>query len=227
MAYQPLTPLQFMALAASSIDASRVAKRDNMSYIEAYDARATCIKVFGYGGWSYDIVDSDIVQIERDVPRSGGGTVNFRVTAKVQSRLYIPQLDVTYGGVAVASQSGSQIGEVADFAMKTADSDAFKRCAMNLGTQFGLSLYNNGSLADVVGGVYAPGYEFQVPGKRAAAAQKFMDGELAILKADLDSNPEAAALLARALKMKAEKDDVPMALDPALDSSMDGAESHA
>lgn len=217
MATTPLTPLQFMALAASSIDASRIAIRDKMSYIEAYDARATMIKIFNYGGWSYNIVDSDIVQIERDVPRSGGGTVNFRVTAKVQSNLYIPQLEASYSGVAVASQSGSQIGEVADFAIKTADSDAFKRCAMNLGTQFGLSLYNNGSLSDVVGGIYAPGYEFQVPGKRAAAAQKFQDGELAILKADLDANPEGAALLARALKMKSDRDDVPMVLDTSLD----------
>ena len=36
-------------------------------------------------------------------------------------------------------------------AVKTAESDALKRAAINLGTQFGLSLYNNGSLKDVVG----------------------------------------------------------------------------
>lgn len=35
-------------------------------------------------------------------------------------------------------------------AVKTAESDALKRAAINLGTQFGLSLYNDGSLADVV-----------------------------------------------------------------------------
>jgi hypothetical protein len=35
-------------------------------------------------------------------------------------------------------------------AIKTAESDALKRAAINLGTQFGLSLYNNGSLQDVV-----------------------------------------------------------------------------
>jgi hypothetical protein len=35
-------------------------------------------------------------------------------------------------------------------AIKTAESDALKRAAINLGTQFGLSLYNNGSLRDVV-----------------------------------------------------------------------------
>jgi hypothetical protein len=35
-------------------------------------------------------------------------------------------------------------------AIKTAESDALKRAAINLGTQFGLSLYNNGSMRDVV-----------------------------------------------------------------------------
>ena len=35
-------------------------------------------------------------------------------------------------------------------AIKTAESDALKRAAINLGTQFGLSLYNDGSLADVI-----------------------------------------------------------------------------
>jgi hypothetical protein len=35
-------------------------------------------------------------------------------------------------------------------AIKTAESDAFKRAAINLGDQFGLSLYNNGSTQPVV-----------------------------------------------------------------------------
>jgi hypothetical protein len=35
-------------------------------------------------------------------------------------------------------------------AVKTAESDALKRCAVNLGTQFGLSLYQNGATVDVV-----------------------------------------------------------------------------
>jgi hypothetical protein len=35
-------------------------------------------------------------------------------------------------------------------AIKTAESQAFKRCAINLGDQFGLSLYNNGGTGSVV-----------------------------------------------------------------------------
>ena len=237
MATEPLTPLQFMALAASRIDPSRVAtKHDGMSYIEAYDARATLIQIFGYGGYSYQVEQSEIIQIERDVPKTGGGTTNFRVTAMVRGRLYVPQLDCYYSGVAVANQSGAAIGDVADFAVKTADSDAFKRCCMNLGTQFGLSLYasegKNVHYNDVVGVVYAPGYEFQVTEKRLKAAGMFADGKLAIEQV-VEPDPKVKALLARALRTDRENeehshDDVPMALDPTLgDSSMDGAETHS
>ena len=42
-------------------------------------------------------------------------------------------------------------GEAHDMAIKTAESDALKRAAINLGTQFGLSLYDEGSMKDVVG----------------------------------------------------------------------------
>lgn len=219
MSYQPLTPLQFMALAASRIEPDRISKKPgtDLSYVEAYDIRAHLISIFGYGGFSYRVLQSEIIQVERDVPNTKGGTTNFRVTAMVRGELYIPQLEATYGGVAAANQSGAQIGEVADFAMKTADSDAFKRCAMNLGTQFGLSLYNDGSMNDVVKTIYAPGYEFQLTEKRVTAAAKFAEGGFMYKEVA----PEAQALLERALKMKAEKDPddegVPMYRDPDLD----------
>jgi hypothetical protein len=35
-------------------------------------------------------------------------------------------------------------------AIKTAESDCLKRAAINLGTQFGLSLYDDGNMNDVV-----------------------------------------------------------------------------
>ena len=41
-------------------------------------------------------------------------------------------------------------GDAHDFAIKNADSYALKRAAKDLGDQFGLSLYNKGSLEPVV-----------------------------------------------------------------------------
>ena len=41
-------------------------------------------------------------------------------------------------------------------AIKTAETDAFKRAAINLGDQFGLSLYNGGSTSPAVREVLVP-----------------------------------------------------------------------
>ena len=154
-----LTADQFKALIAN-LNPKRVASRSQggskLSYLEAWDVRASLIRIFGFGGWSADLVDKDVVSIERDVPKSGGGTTAFRVTATVTMRLHIPQLGCTYTEVAASSQAGSVPGDVLDFALKTAASDALKRCAMNLGTQFGLSLYNKGAVEDIVRVVFEP-----------------------------------------------------------------------
>jgi hypothetical protein len=42
------------------------------------------------------------------------------------------------------------LGDAHDLALKSAISGALKRCAVNLGDQFGLSLYRDGSVAPVV-----------------------------------------------------------------------------
>lgn len=237
----PLTALQLLALAGPSINKDRVSSRSQggrtLSYVEAYDIRSTMNRIFGFAQWSYVVEDAQIVQVERDVPKASGGTTNFRVTAMVRSHLFVHQTGCTYGGVAVASQAGADIGEVSDFAMKTADSDALKRAAMNLGTQFGLSLYNDGSLQDVVKMGFAPGQEWNVPAKLAEkAAERLKSIEAGVVpSAPAPVNPEGAALVERALRMKAERDagpvpegdDVPMYADPSLDSSMDGAEPHS
>lgn len=148
-----------------------------LSYLEAYDVRATLIRVFGFGGFSAEVTDSQIVQIERDIPRrSGSGTTAFRVTASATVRLTIPDTpdetgatgpDAVYTEVAVASQAGADPGEVADFAVKTAASDALKRCATNLGTQFGLSLYKAGSTEEVVRVVMEPQQKAELDSLRA------------------------------------------------------------
>lgn len=159
---EPLSDLQVMQLLAG-LNPNRVQELSKpgsgkLSYVAAWDIRRTLIRVFGFGGWSLidPVVKVDLV--ERDIPKSSGnGTTNFRVTTTVTVTLYIHQLGAMYAGTATASQSGSVIGDVQDFAIKTADSDAFKRAAMNLGTQFGLSLYDHGSTADVVQTVLADG----------------------------------------------------------------------
>lgn len=130
------------------LNESRVAKRGQagrqLSYLEAWDVKAHLIRIFGFGGWSADVLESTLAFEDKN--EKGQWNVGYKVTL----RLSIPTLQCTYTESAVGSANLPQRGEAHDMAIKTAESDALKRAAINLGTQFGLSLYNNGSMRDVV-----------------------------------------------------------------------------
>lgn len=114
-----------------------------LSYLEAWDVKAHLIRVFGFGGFSSEVLSAELM-FEDQV-----GT-NWNVGYKVILRLSFNDCLAAYTEAAVGSASLPQRGEAHDMAVKTAESDALKRAAINLGDQFGLSLYNNGSTAPVV-----------------------------------------------------------------------------
>lgn len=148
-----LTPEQLEVL-MRDLKPSRVKHRSqggaNLSYLEAWDVKAMLIRVFGFGGFSADVLDARIV----DVDRAEQGKV--KVAAMATVRLTLHDLGASYTETAVSGQTGRSFGDVADFAVKTAESDALKRAATYLGTQFGLSMYDNGRLSDVVQKIVAP-----------------------------------------------------------------------
>lgn len=154
---QALTALQLERLHAD-LHPARVATRDQggrqLTYLEAYDVRATLIRIFGYGGFSAEVIDTRITHESQYTPANQDRML-WRIGVMCTFRLTIHQTGAVYTESAAASQSGPDYGEVLDFAIKTAESDALKRCATNLGTTFGLSLYN-GTLTDVVRTVFAP-----------------------------------------------------------------------
>ncbi len=130
------------------LNESRVAKRGQagrqLSYLEAWDVKAHLIRIFGFGGWSADVLESSLAFEDKN--EKGQWNVGYKVTLC----LNVHTLGCTYTEAAVGSATLPQRGEAHDMAIKTAESDALKRAAINLGTQFGLSLYQNGSLRDVV-----------------------------------------------------------------------------
>lgn len=130
------------------LNPSRVAQRKggggkSLSYLEAWDVKAHLIRIFGFGGWSWEVLSAELAfEDERD----GKWNVGYRVIGCLR----IESLYCVYTEAAVGSATLPQRGEAHDMAIKTAESDALKRAAINLGTQFGLSLYDNGSTQDVV-----------------------------------------------------------------------------
>lgn len=134
------------------LNASRVAQRNqagiSLSYLEAWDVKAHLIRIFGFGGWSADVLSADLAFEDKD--EKGRWNVGYRVVMRLRIHGDDYAGDATYTEAAVGSATLPQRGEAHDMAIKTAESDALKRAAINLGTQFGLSLYDNGNRNDVV-----------------------------------------------------------------------------
>jgi recombination DNA repair RAD52 pathway protein len=130
------------------INPNRVASRrggggKSLSYVEAFDIKAHMIRIFGFGEWSWDVLSADLVFAIQ-------GERNWEVGYRVIGRLTIHATGATYTEAAVGIASLPSVGEAHDMAVKTGESDAFKRAAINLGDNFGLSLYKNGQTAPVV-----------------------------------------------------------------------------
>lgn len=225
----PLTYEQLQQL-TRPLSQNRVSVKQRMSYVEAWDIKATLIRIFGFGNFSSETIDSKILRSEQVAQVSNAAKMNWEITAQATVRLTIHQTGAVYQETAIAGSKQPDFTESADMAIKSAESDALKRAAIFLGTQFGLSLYNNGELSDVIGTVLAPGQEWgrgdvrppsttiesviakrlaeqasAEPGEHPGAADKYRSlppGE-GLTQEQHDAN---ANLLERAMGMKAAKD---------------------
>lgn len=144
------------------LNPSRVAKRSgggkSLSYLEAWDVKAHLIRIFGFGGWSWDVLEAGMA-FEEQTER-GSWHVGYRVIGVLR----IHDLNfASYTEAAVGFATLPSRGEAHDMAVKTAESDALKRAAINLGDQFGLSLYKNGQTSAVVVQTLATGDLEEVP----------------------------------------------------------------
>lgn len=146
-----LTDYQLKTLLAP-VNPRRVGQVRGMAHMEAWDIRRQLIRIFGFGGYSIDTLALDLVA-ERE--NKTGERSRWTVVYRAQVRLTVydadgKELSHWEDGAAGDSVNQPSLGDAHDMAMKTALSQAMKRCATNLGDQFGLSLYNNGSPAPVV-----------------------------------------------------------------------------
>lgn len=143
------------------VNPSRVSKDGKgFSHLEAYDVRAHLNRIFGFLGWSAETMKCDLV-FETEIPagefKYRSGKTNalpiWTVSYKAQVCLVIHSLKGTANYTEFAAGEATNQpsrADAHDLAMKTAESQALKRCAVNLGDQFGLSLYNEGSVKPVV-----------------------------------------------------------------------------
>jgi recombination DNA repair RAD52 pathway protein len=138
----------------TGIKASRISQRKggggkSLSYVEAWDIKAHLNRIFGFCNWSADVLESSLA-FEQQVGDKWNVAYKVVLRLRIHANNDLFMGDTTYTEAAVGSSTLPQRGEAHDMAIKTAESDALKRAAINLGDQFGLSLYNNGSVAPVV-----------------------------------------------------------------------------
>lgn len=153
-----LTAQQTDALLAP-IKPHRVLKAQGQSHVAAFDVIAHLTRLFGFGGWDKEILDLELVH-ERiieypskdpDKAPAQRAWVTYRCTMRLTIRDPEGNVVKVTDDVATGSaQNAKTVADGHDQAIKSAASYALKRCAKDLGDQFGLSLYNKGQTSALV-----------------------------------------------------------------------------
>jgi hypothetical protein len=127
------------------------------SHVSQQDVTAHLIRVFGFGGFDTEILSCDLVFEE---PRVDGKTgemtgrwdVCYRATLALTVRDENGQVVCRFEDGSTGMAQNQTRGDGHDLAFKSALSLAKKRTAINLGDQYGLSLYNKGQVEALVRG---------------------------------------------------------------------------
>lgn len=126
------------------------------SHVSQQDVTAHLIRMFGFGSFDTDVVTVECVFEHPRTDQNGKATGRWDCCYRALLRLTIKDQDgreiCHYEDGSTATAQNQTRGDAHDLAYKSALSLAKKRAAINLGDQFGLSLYNRGQLTALVMG---------------------------------------------------------------------------
>jgi hypothetical protein len=141
-----------VALLLKPIHPQRVLSLKNMAYVAGHDVRAELNRVFGFARWDQELLRQDLI-CEREV-RTKAGSPAFYVLYRSTVRLSVRAADGSplcfYDGTHVGESTHPVQGDAHGNAVTNSETYALRRAAINLGDQFGLSLYNKGSMDAIV-----------------------------------------------------------------------------
>lgn len=128
------------------------------SHVSQQDITAHLIRVLGFGGFDTQVLDVQCVFERPTVKISKGKQApdpeRYDVCYRALLRLTVKDEDgnvvARYEDGSTATAENQTRGDAHDLAYKSAISLSKKRCAINLGDQFGLSLYNKGQMKALV-----------------------------------------------------------------------------
>lgn len=135
------------------VNPSRVLKDGKgKSHLSQQDVTAHLTRIFGFGNYDLEVLGIELVF---ETPRDEQG-VKWDVCYKAHVRLTIRNEHgdtvATYEDVSTGFAQNQKRGDAHDLSQKSAVSLAKKRATINLGDQFGLSLYNGGQTTPLVMG---------------------------------------------------------------------------
>lgn len=103
-------------------------------YIEGWHAIAEANRIFGFDGWSYDLVE--LRETNRDLNPEGKWAIGYLAIVRAEAGGKF-NTDVGHG-----QGHGKSLGDAIDSAVKEAVTDALKRALKSFGNPFGLALYD-------------------------------------------------------------------------------------
>jgi hypothetical protein len=115
---------------------TRQANGRELSFIEGWHAIAEANRIFGFGGWDRETVESRCV-----FSRETRGTFVAVYIAKVRVTVRATSETVVREGHGTGEGRGNTPGETHDLGLKAAETDATKRALATFGRPFGLALY--------------------------------------------------------------------------------------
>ena len=130
--------------------------KDN-SHVSHQDVVAHLTRVFGFGNWMTELLDCSLVfERCREEKPTESHREKWDVCYRAAIRLTIfdehHNLVTFFEDASMGDALNLTRADAHDLAMKSAISTALKRCAKNMGDQFGLSLYNKGQMTALIGG---------------------------------------------------------------------------
>lgn len=127
----------------AALDESRVKQVSTggraADYLETYDIIDAANRIFGYDGWSFELID--VSPIHAATKDGEGRGVLFMAKGKL-TVAGVSRIDVGTNDVSYRRDSGEATPDSFETAIKGAVSDCLKRCFRTFGSQFGNSLYD-------------------------------------------------------------------------------------
>ena len=121
-------------------------KGRTFAYIEGRTAIEQANRVFGHAGWGYELVGDVVIREGESVDARTGEAKPWRAyaaTVRVDVPGSRPRVDVGFQAVAEETVEGHET------AFKGSVTDALKRALRSYGSQFGNSLYGDGTAGDL------------------------------------------------------------------------------